>query len=205
MICNLSFKIKVYSCNGFLQWRFFAFPCSCVNFQLSSESYVTTDSQSASLSWNKASIWGLRPDFYYCQTVAGLLVWGALSDKRMGLLFTIAAGARQHHIFLSLIRDFPFRCPLKLAGLQYPLPITSQHGPHRKHLFYRCVRVCCSHHLAMGMCLLCCCPEVGLVYLPILWSLHRNGPTHHNIVVPMHSFGNPAEFNASALRKHSCG
>jgi hypothetical protein len=29
--------------------------------------------QSASLSWNKAPIWGLRPDLYYCQTVAGLL------------------------------------------------------------------------------------------------------------------------------------
>jgi hypothetical protein len=28
--------------------------------------------QSASLSWNKAPIWGLQPDLYYCQTVAGL-------------------------------------------------------------------------------------------------------------------------------------
>jgi hypothetical protein len=36
-----------------------------------SESYVTTDGQSASVSWNKAPIWGLRPDFYYCSTVAG--------------------------------------------------------------------------------------------------------------------------------------
>jgi hypothetical protein len=44
------------------------------------ESYVTTDGQSVSLSWNKAPIWGLRPDFWYCQTVAGLLMWGALSD-----------------------------------------------------------------------------------------------------------------------------
>jgi hypothetical protein len=44
-------------------------------------SYVTTDCQSASLSWNKAPIWGLRPNFYYCQTVAGLLMWGAASDE----------------------------------------------------------------------------------------------------------------------------
>jgi hypothetical protein len=29
------------------------------------ESYVTTDGQTASLSWNKTPIWGLRPDFYY--------------------------------------------------------------------------------------------------------------------------------------------
>jgi hypothetical protein len=35
-----------------------------------SESYVTTDGQPASLSWNKAPFWGLRPDLYYCLTVA---------------------------------------------------------------------------------------------------------------------------------------
>jgi hypothetical protein len=52
-----------------------------------SQSYVTTDGQSASLSWNKAPIWGLRPDLYYCMTVAGLLMWGALSDERTGLSF----------------------------------------------------------------------------------------------------------------------
>jgi hypothetical protein len=40
-------------------------------------------------------VWGRRPDSCYCQTVAGLLMWGALSDERMGLLFTIAAGPRQ--------------------------------------------------------------------------------------------------------------
>jgi hypothetical protein len=61
-----------------------------------SESYVTTDAQSASLFWNKAPIWGLRPDFYNCQTVVSLLIWGALSDERTGLSFTIAAGSRQH-------------------------------------------------------------------------------------------------------------
>jgi hypothetical protein len=32
-------------------------------------------------------IWGLRPDVYCCQTVAGLLLWGALSDERTGLSF----------------------------------------------------------------------------------------------------------------------
>jgi hypothetical protein len=44
---------------------------------------------------NKAPIWGLRPDFYYRRTVAGLLMWGALSDGRTGLSFTIAAGPCQ--------------------------------------------------------------------------------------------------------------
>jgi hypothetical protein len=37
--------------------------------------------QSASLSWNKVPIWGVRPDLYYRQTVAGLLIRGALSDE----------------------------------------------------------------------------------------------------------------------------
>jgi hypothetical protein len=67
--------------------------------QSRSQSYVTADGQSASLSWNKAPIWGLQPDFYYCQTVAGLLMWGALSDVRTGLSFTIAAGPRQRSHF----------------------------------------------------------------------------------------------------------
>jgi hypothetical protein len=50
-----------------------------------SESYVTTDGQSASLSWNKAPIWGLRPDIYYSLTLSVLFLWGALSDERTGL------------------------------------------------------------------------------------------------------------------------
>jgi hypothetical protein len=60
-----------------------------------SESYVTTDGQSASLPWNKAPIWGLRPDLCYRQTVAGLFMWGAASDERTGLSFTTAADLRQ--------------------------------------------------------------------------------------------------------------
>jgi hypothetical protein len=41
-----------------------------------SESYVTTDCQPASLSWNKAPMWCLRPDLYYCLTVAGFVDLG---------------------------------------------------------------------------------------------------------------------------------
>jgi hypothetical protein len=60
-----------------------------------SESCITTDGQSTSLSWNKAPIWDLRLDFYYCQTVAGVLMWGALSDERRGLSFARVTGSRQ--------------------------------------------------------------------------------------------------------------
>jgi hypothetical protein len=59
-----------------------------------------TDGQSASLSWCQAPIWGTRPDFYYCLTAAGLLMWGVLSDVKMGLSFVVAAGPHQRsHIY----------------------------------------------------------------------------------------------------------
>jgi hypothetical protein len=73
-------------------YHVFLFPAQ---FYYESESHVTTDGQSASLSWCQETIWGLGPDFYYCQTVAGLLIWDALSGERTGLSFTIAAGPRQ--------------------------------------------------------------------------------------------------------------
>jgi hypothetical protein len=51
--------------------------------------YVTTEVS------RPAPILGQRPHFYYCQTVSGLLTWGALSHERTGLSFTTAAGHRQ--------------------------------------------------------------------------------------------------------------
>jgi hypothetical protein len=56
-------------------------------------------------------------------------MWGALSDERTDLSFAIAAGlgsavilgseprGTSDHILLSQIREFPFRRPLRLAGL----------------------------------------------------------------------------------------
>jgi hypothetical protein len=72
--------------------------------------YVTTDSQSASPSWNNAPVWGLRPDFYYRRTVAGLLMWGALSDERTGLSFTIATGLseRSHSLVRAPLDSRPY-------------------------------------------------------------------------------------------------
>jgi hypothetical protein len=42
----------------------------CTNW---TESYVTTNGQPANQSWNKAPVWGLRPDLYYCLT--GRPIW----------------------------------------------------------------------------------------------------------------------------------
>jgi hypothetical protein len=124
---------------------------------LESESYVTTDGQPASLSWNKAPIWGLRPDLYYCLTVAGLLIWGApLTRGRVcclqfllalasAVIFWSESHTTRCHILLSQIRDFPFRRLLRLAGSRWrywtpilasvALPITPLHGSSRKHRF----------------------------------------------------------------------
>jgi hypothetical protein len=115
------------------------------------ESYLTTDGQSASLSWNKSPIWGLRPDFYYCQTVAVLLTWGALSDERvyrLQLLLALASAVifwsefhtTRHRILLSQIRDFLFRRLLRLTGWRWrystPLPHGGMTWVHKWTPFY---------------------------------------------------------------------
>jgi hypothetical protein len=98
------------------------------------QSAVTDDERrisALSLSRYKAPIWGLRPDCYYSQTVAGLLMWGlSLTRGRfcrlqllLGLASTVILGYESHrtryHILLSQIRDFPFRCLLRVAGLRW--------------------------------------------------------------------------------------
>jgi hypothetical protein len=92
-----------------------------------SESYVTTDGQSASLSWNKAPIWGLRPDFYCCQTIARLLMWGAVSDERTGLSFTVTVGLRQRsHFRVRVPKDSSY---FTVSDLR--LPFSSPHTTRR--------------------------------------------------------------------------
>jgi hypothetical protein len=90
------------------------------------QSYVTTDGQSASLSWRQAPIWGPRPDLYYCHRGARLM-WGALSDKRTGLSFTIAAGSRQQsHSRVRVPRDsWPY-----FTVSHSRLPQSGGPGPH---------------------------------------------------------------------------
>jgi hypothetical protein len=92
-----------------LRWSYLTPPPHGLNY-LESESYITIHGQSTSVSWNKAPTWGLRPDFYYCLRLAGLLIWGALSDERTGLSFTIAAGSRQrsHSCFRVPRASWPY-------------------------------------------------------------------------------------------------
>jgi hypothetical protein len=78
------------------------------------ESYVKTDDQPASVSWNKTPIWGLRPDFYSCQTVAGLLMWGAFSDERTGSVV-------YNCCLSSPVQSFSGLSPVRLATTFYSL------------------------------------------------------------------------------------
>jgi hypothetical protein len=80
-----------------------------------SESYITTDGRSASL--------------YYCQTAASLLMWGALSDKRMGLSFTIATGHRQRsHVGVRVPWSITESTRMKsesIVGRRWPRKVSS--------------------------------------------------------------------------------
>jgi hypothetical protein len=79
-----------------------------------------TDGQSASLSVNKAPIWGVRPDIYYCQTVAGWLIWGALSEA-------IAAGPRQRsHSRVRLPWDSRQNFTVSVSRLPFSSPPTTR-------------------------------------------------------------------------------
>jgi hypothetical protein len=42
---------------------------------------------------------GAQDHIFISQTAAGLLMWGTLSNERMGLLFTTADGPRQRSYF----------------------------------------------------------------------------------------------------------
>jgi hypothetical protein len=100
--------------------------------------YITTDGQSASLSWCQAPMWGPWPYFYYYQTVADLLMWGALSDEgRVGsleLLLVLAGTAilgsesRRTHdrILLFNVWDSPvFISRRNMVAQLYPKPLGS--------------------------------------------------------------------------------
>jgi hypothetical protein len=72
--------------------------------QHSSQSHITTDSLSASPFWYQAPTWDPRPIFslilslIIILTVSVLLMWGALSDEKPGLYFSVFSGHRQRRI-----------------------------------------------------------------------------------------------------------
>jgi hypothetical protein len=152
-------------------------------FQLStqcqSQSYVTTDGQSASLSWCQAPIWGPRPDFYYCQTVAGLLMWGALSYQRTGLSCTTAAGPRQRsHTRVRVPRDsWSYFTVWGFSTNRSAYNISTRIAQKKPFL-------CCFHLLpCKHACLRSPYSVTTVVYLLILRSLPSNGSECHNVFI----------------------
>jgi hypothetical protein len=170
------------------------------------------------VSWNKAPIWGLEPDIYYWQTVAGLLMWGALTRGwvcRLQLLRALASrvilgsesrGTR-NHILLFQIWDFPF-CRLHTGQwLEYTKEnsfITSggpNSGHHLKRLsFSRChgyvfVNIRCSGNALASRCL-----ANGLPLLFVVISafrrclLSRYLAIGHNIIIDLYSEGIPPAY-----------
>jgi hypothetical protein len=119
-----------------------------------SESYVTTDGQSASLSWYKAPIRGLRPDFFCVRNTE--YVWqlrsrfpGApsLTRGRVCLLYVPLALANAvflgswslgtcDRILLSQIWDFTFRRLLRLAGSRWRYSTPPPYGCKNSHSMY---------------------------------------------------------------------
>jgi hypothetical protein len=116
-------------------------PSSSGLLENKSQIYITTNVQLASLSWNKARIWGLRPYLYYCHTVAEFVLYGALplTIGRVCHLLSLLAlvnvvifgyvfrGTRDH-ILLSLNRNFNFCLLLRLAGLRWRYSIPPPGG-----------------------------------------------------------------------------
>jgi hypothetical protein len=106
-----------------------------------SESYVTTDGQPASLSWNKAPIWGLRPDLHFLCDSYGLVLVCRPLWREVGSVFCMCCWplpaqsfsgpsplGLETYILLSQIWDFPFRRLLRFAGSRWRYSTPPPHG-----------------------------------------------------------------------------
>jgi hypothetical protein len=95
--------------------------------QSQSQSYVTTDGQPASLSWNKAPVRGLRPDLNYCLTVAGLLIWAPSLTRgqvcRLQLLLASPAQLFSEPSPVGLVAIF---CTVSDSRLPFSSPPTTR-------------------------------------------------------------------------------
>jgi hypothetical protein len=103
------------------QWR--ALVRTVMNLRVGSESelyYEPTVSRPV-VSWNKAPIWGLRPDFYYCLTITGFW-YGAPSLMRGRVCLLQCTMYNIQYILLSQIWDqFPvFISPKNRVARLYP-------------------------------------------------------------------------------------
>jgi hypothetical protein len=115
---------------------------------LESESYVTTDSQPASLSWNKAPIWDLRPDLCYLCDSYGLVLVGRPLWLEDGSVVCNCYWSSPAQSFLGPSPAGLVALPVLASTV---LLITSLHGPSRKPRFrqylYCCMRMICRRNV----------------------------------------------------------
>jgi hypothetical protein len=185
--------------------------CVCCRYGRMDErtSPYPTDSQSASLSWNKARIRGLRPEFYYYQPVAGLLILGVSLTRgrvcRLELLLVLASAVilqseslRTHdHILLSQFETslFVVRVTVEVfdpaSTREISLPILLcpliilPHGAQGKHsLLLWEIRVYCSVTYRW-MSFYCWQRNFGNVFTELLSS---NRHMSHNIYIYIYTY-----------------
>jgi hypothetical protein len=89
-----------------------------------SESYVTTDVQPASLSWNKAPIWGYRPDLYYLYDSYGLPLMGRHLWREVGSVFCMCCWPLP-------AQSFSGPSPLGLETIFYCLTFETSFSSHK--------------------------------------------------------------------------
>jgi hypothetical protein len=89
-------------------------------FTVWAELYVTTDGQAASLSWNKAPIWGLQPDLHYLCDSYGLVLVGRTLWREDGSVLYICCWPLPAQSFFD-------PSPLGLATIFYCLRFETSH------------------------------------------------------------------------------
>jgi hypothetical protein len=121
-----------------------------------SSSLTATQAKSKSKSWYdrrsvgqsislSSPIWGLRPDFLYCQTPAGLLMWGALSDGSVVYIWWWSSPTQSFsgpsRVGLMTILDY-WTVPLVIYKHQLVIKISKSFALYGKFLFLKHTDYC---------------------------------------------------------------
>jgi hypothetical protein len=124
-----------------------------LQYESESQSYITTDGQSASLSWNKAPIWGVTTRFLLLSNLCGFVDVGrSLLREDVSVVYHCCWSSSAQSfsgpspLGLSKIRDFFFRRILRLAGLWWRYSTPPPHLQIHYVSFYNPVRIASRTH-----------------------------------------------------------
>jgi hypothetical protein len=137
------------------------------------QTYVTTDGQSASLSWCQAPPEAQDQIVITVRQLRGLLMWGTLSDERTSLLFTTAAGPRQRshsQVLMLIFYCLRFETPQR-GGPQDLVSARASQETHyfsatkinRLMLFKETTAVYCENHANHAECRVLACWSMWFV------------------------------------------